>query len=251
MMRMRTISTSVLSATMSNNIGFGRNAEDFLRSLGKNDCNTETDSGIKISAISPISDKCFEVRTVISSGEERERHEFMLLEELVERLGLSCGGIEPELMPEIEYCADVTKAYFSACSSFAFAPSSLKGLERKLVQKGFDLGVAREAVGYISSRSVVDEAEVALRRLELMVKKLWGMSRIIAKLHEEGFSSETLASIDDFIREVDFAENCALLIEKKFGRVPSDRGEREKMLASLSRYGYSMSEIKKAISILR
>ena len=236
---------------MSNNIGFGRNAEDFLRTLGKNECDTESDSGIRISAISPIADKCFEVRIVISAGDERERHEFMLLEELVERLEISCSSIDPELMPEIEYCGDVTKAYFSACSSFAFAPSSLKGLERKLIQKGFASDIAREAVGFISSRGVVDEVGVALRRLELMVKKLWGRSRIIAKLREEGFSAEAMASIDEYIREVDFAENCALLIEKKFGRVPSDRDERDKMLASLSRYGYSMSEIKKAISILR
>ena len=125
---MRTISTSALSVTMSNNIGFGRNAEDFLRSLGKSANEDGQDGGIKITAVCPCSDRCLEVRISISSGDDRnkcERHEFILLEELVERLGLSCGGIEPELMPEIEYCADVTKAYFSACSSFAFAPSSL------------------------------------------------------------------------------------------------------------------------------
>ena len=158
---------------------------------------------------------------------------------------------ECTLMPEIEYCADVTKAYFSACSSFAFAPSSLRGLERKLIQKGFASDTAREAVGFISSRGVVDEAEVAIRRFELMIKKLWGRSRIISKLREEGFSSETVSSVDERFRDVDFAESCANLIKKKFGRVPKERQERDKMLASLTRYGYSATEIRKAISIIK
>lgn len=252
--RMRTISISVLSKMMSNKAGFGRSAEDFLRLLGQSANEDGQDGGIKITAVCPCSDRCLEVRISISSGDDRnksEMHEFILLEELVESLEISVGSIEPELMPEIEYFSHVTRAYFSACSSFAFAPSSLRGLERKLVQKGFDADVARDAIGYIFSRGVVDEAEVAVRRFELMVKKLWGMSRIMAKLREEGFSAESLASVDQYIANVDFSANCALLIEKKFGCFPSDRAERDKMLASLSRYGYSMSEIKKAISILK
>lgn len=250
-MRMRTISTSALSRTMSKKIGFGRDAEDFVRSLGAFTYEERRDSGIMITAICPYADKCFEVRINVSGSGEREKCEFVLLEELTDRLALSCGYIDSSLMPEIEYCADVTKAYFSACSSFAFAPSSLRGLERKLIQKGFASDVAREAVGFISSRGVVDEAEVALRRFELMVKKLWGRSRIISKLREEGFSSEALSSLEDYFQNVDFAENCASLIKKKFGCVPNERHERDKMLASLTRYGYTATEIRKAISMLK
>lgn len=248
---MRTISISVHSRTMSNKAGFGRDAGEFLSSLGIISQNNEFGSGIRITAIVPHADGCLEVRIDVSDGGENERHEFVLLEELSKRLGLSIGCIDPELMPEIEYCAEVTKAYFSACSSFAFAPSSLRGLERKLVQKGFDSDISKEAVEFISSRNIVDEADVAYRRAELMVKKLWGRSRIIPKLREEGFSDDTVKSLGEFLNEVDFEFCCAMLIEKKFKAVPQDRSERDKMVASLSRYGYSLPEIKKAISILK
>lgn len=236
---------------MSNKAGFGRDVGEFLGSLGVTSQNNECGSGIRITAIVPHGDGCFEVRISVSDGENGEKYKYVLLGEIVERLELSIGSVDCELMPEIEYFSHVTRAYFSACSSFAFAPSSFRGLERKLVQKGFDADVARDAIGYIFSRGVVDEVEVAIRRLEIMLKKLWGMSRIMAKLREEGFSAESLASVDQYIANVDFSANCALLIEKKFGCLPSDRAERDKMLASLSRYGYSMSEIKKAISILK
>lgn len=247
MTRMRTISTSALSRTMSNKAVFGRDVSEFLCSLGATSQNNECGSGIRITAIVPHSDGCFNLRIDISGGGEVEKHEFVLLGELVSRLEIAQGEIECELMPEIEYCAEVTRAYFSACSSFAFAPSSLKGLERKLSQKGFETDVAKEAVEFISSRNLVDEADIAHRRAELMVKKLWGRSRIVPKLREEGFSDDTLKSLGEYLHSVDFERNCATLIEKKFAAVPEDRAERDKMIASLSRYGYSLSEIKKAI----
>ena len=248
---MRTISISALSRTMSNKPGFGRDASEFLRSIGESCQREDYTSGIGITAIVPCADRCFEVRIEVNGGGECERYEFLLLAELSERLELSIGAIEGELMPEIEYFSEVTKAYFSACSSFAYAPSSLKGLERKLIQKGLGADVAREAIEFISSRNIVDEADVAVRRLELMVKKLWGRTRITLKLREEGFGAEALVAAEEFLKAVDFATNCALLIEKKFGCVPRDRDEREKMISSLSRYGYSLSEIKKAISLLK
>ena len=92
-MRMRTISTSVLSGTMSNKIGFGRDAEDFLRSLGSTSNNEKGDSGINITAICPYADKCFEIRINVSGSGESERCEFVLLEELADRLDITPAAV--------------------------------------------------------------------------------------------------------------------------------------------------------------
>ena len=45
--------------------------------------------------------------------------------------------------------------------------------------------------------------------------------------------------------------NCVCLIEKKFGEIPADRAEREKMYAFLVRYGYNGDTIKAAISQMK
>ena len=66
-------------------------------------------------------------------------------------------------------------------------------------------------------------------------------------MDEEGFSDECLDGVREYLSEIDFEELCAEHIEKKYGEVPTDRRELEKMYAALSRYGYSGSEIRSAI----
>ena len=125
----------------------------------------------------------------------------------------------------------------------------MSGLEKKLVVKGFERDVARGAVDAVRSRGFVDENDIALRRAQLMADKLWGRSRIIAKLKDEGFGREAIAYGCDQL-DVDFVENCILLIRKKHREISIEPSERNKMMASLSRMGYSVTEIKKAINIV-
>ena len=247
----RTISTSALWKTMSNKPSFGRDAEEFLRLAGiKSNISDKGGQGIKITALAPSSDHSVSVRVLIVGNGGRDEKEFVILSEHCEELGLEIGEMDGSLMPEIEYFSLVTKAYFSACASFAYTPSSLNALERKLVLKGFERDVARDAVDAVSSRGFVDENDIALRRAQLMADKLWGRSRIIAKLKNEGFGREAIAYGCDQLDDIDFVESCAALIRKKYREIPSEPYGRNKMLASLSRMGYSASEIKKAIGIV-
>ena len=55
------------------------------------------------------------------------------------------------------------------------------------------------------------------------------------------------AKLDD----IDFSQHCAVLIQKHYGEVPTDVDEHRRMIASLSRYGYSIGEIREAIRLLR
>ena len=247
-----TISTSAQWKTMSDKVGFGRDAEAFLRSIGEVGCSEKDETrGIRVTKISPSGDERATIGLVVSSPFGREECEFVLLREHIDELGIAVGAIDPSLMTDIEYYAEVSKAYSSACSSFAYTSSSLRALEHKLVQKGFSKDVASDAVAAVSARGFVHEGDIATRRAQLMVEKHWGRSRIIMKLREEGFGNEALESAGEYLAGVDFAKNCAALIRKKFGETPTDSAERNKMFASLSRMGYSTSDIRRAIEILR
>jgi SOS response regulatory protein OraA/RecX len=80
------------------------------------------------------------------------------------------------------------------------------------------------------------------------LRKLWGAKRISAHLWSKGYAQETMHGLADLLSEVDFSENCAMLIKKHYGEVPTDADEHRRMIASLSRYGYSIGEIRKAIA---
>lgn len=196
-------------------------------------------------------DTTFCVSVEVSNGSGCEKVEFVILDELFDGLELDMGDIDEDELYELDRAADVTAAYMSACASFAYTQGSLKSLYRKLIQKGFSKESSSMAIDIVESRGFVDEDDIAARRAEIMLSKLWGRSRILQKLREEGFSDVVIRGALESIENVDFAENCAKAIEKRYWQIPAERHEREKMYASLVRMGYSSSEIKKALSLIQ
>ncbi len=196
-------------------------------------------------------DSTYLVSIEVSNGSGSEAVEFILLDELFLSFDIEIGAEVGEMLSEIDFYSQVTAAYSSALASFAYVPSSLKALYRKLIVKGFSKEVSREAVEIIRERGFVDEEDIAVRRAELMLEKLWGRSRILKKLFEEGFPSEIIGRVSSSLDCVDFAEKCRCVIEKKYAAIPDERKERDKMYASLTRLGYSSADIRAAISQIR
>lgn len=196
-------------------------------------------------------DSTYLVSIEVSNGSGSEAVEFILLDELFLSFDIEIGAEVGEMLSEIDFYSQVTAAYSSALASFAYVPSSLKALYRKLIVKGFSGEVSREAVELIRERGFVDEEDIAVRRAELMLEKLWGRSRILKKLFEEGFPSEIIGRVSSSLDCVDFAEKCRCVIEKKYAAMPDERKERDKMYASLTRLGYSSADIRAAISQIR
>ncbi len=214
--------------------------------------NTKNETGVRILALSRSSKEALTVRVGLFSPHGREEAEFILLEEYCREMALAVGEIDAALLPEIEYWAQVTKGYFSACASFAYIQSSLKALYRKLIRKGFAEEIAADAIEAVRRRGYVREEEIACRRAELCVSKLWGPTRILAKLREEGFSPASISVARDGLSKVDFAANCAALIAKKYGAFPRDnspesRHSRDLIYASLVRMGYTQAQIRSAM----
>lgn len=201
-----------------------------------------------VKGISRRGDSTYLVSVEVSNESGREVVEFVLLDELFEELMIEKGDEADDILPSIDFYSSVTAAYSSAISSFAYVQSSLKALYRKLIIKGFSKEASREAIEIVRTRGFVDEHDIAFRRAELMVEKLWGRSRILKKLYEEGFPSKVIESVSESLDEVDFSGNCARAIEKKYSCIPEDRQERDKMYASLIRLGYSSSDIRRAMA---
>lgn len=241
---------------MSDKLAFGRDINEFLGSHGApvtDSCDSESDDGygIRLITAKPSGDERVILTISISNPSGSEETEMVLLSEHFHKMGITIGALDTEIMPELEYWSEVARAYASACSSFAYTPSSLSALEKKLVQKGFPKDIASDAIASVKARGFVDESQIALRRAQLCVEKKWGRSRVLMKLREEGFADQSLEAAREFLASVDFAENCAALIKRKFGNIPEDRHERELMYASLSRMGYSVSEIRAAQETLK
>ncbi len=202
----------------------------------------------RVKSISERSDRTFCITVEMSNGEECKRYEFILIDELFATLDIEVGDGVADVLDTLDSLSKVTAAFISACSSFAYTQSSLRALYRKLVKKGFSKETSVDAIELVRSRGFVDEADIAQRRAELMLSKLWGRGRIMQKLREEGFPQFALEAAAATLEDVDFSENCATFIKKKYGTVPEGRRERERMYAALMRSGFTGAEIKRAIS---
>ena len=196
------------------------------------------ETGIFISSVEGRDNGRFKITVKVCGVAGSEEHSFLLLSCLVERLSLSIGEMDGETLSLIEYYAEVTRAFSSACASLDYAEGSLRAFERKLINKGFSGDVSADAVAILAESGYVNESEIAQSRARVFVRKHWGRMRIFSKLREEGFADDCLDGVREYLSEIDFEELCAEYIEKKYGDVPTDRRELEKMYAALSRYGY-------------
>ena len=70
----------------------------------------------------------------------------------------------------------------------------------------------------------------------------------MAELSAKGYPREVIEAALDEIPEEDFLRALHVIIDKKYGEVPTDPQEKQKMVLSLLRMGYSGSEIKEAIA---
>ncbi len=196
-------------------------------------------------------DGTYNVSVEVGNGYGCELMEFVLLDAFFEEVMPDIGETDEETIGLLELLSEATEAYRSACASFAYSPCSHMALRKKLLSKRFSAVASDRAIEVIRDHGFINEGQIALRRAELMAEKLWGKTRIIAKLREELFEDSALEDAAEYLSTVDFSENCARVIEKKYPILPVERKEREKMYAALSRIGFSSSDIREALKTVQ
>ena len=105
-----------------------------MRKIGVAESKTEASAyGIRITAIQAAGSEKRRVRVLVSNPSGREESEFLVMNIHAEELSLAVGEIDESTITELEYYAEVAKAYSSACSSFAFVGGSYSALYKKLL----------------------------------------------------------------------------------------------------------------------
>ena len=189
----------------------------------------------------------------VREGEKRSISRFLISDDAYTKLSLTVGMSDMLTYEAVEREAYIYGAYKRAIYLLGFSASSRRALYKKLVSKGFDPEYSRIALDRLSDNGLLCEADSAIREAEKCASKLWGEERIRAALFEKGYSDESISTAFFALEDsgVDFDENCLSLIKKKYSSLPTDKKELQKIISSLMRYGYSLSQIKRAIALGR
>ena len=203
---------------------------------------------IEIVSFSAAGEDEIAISVELCEGENSERRRLVLPSSAYADMRLCRGECSEELYDAIESESKIYAAYKRGLYILGFGTCSERMLVSKLISKGFDKTVSRAAVARLSQKGFISEGDGALREAERCVAKLWGASRIRAHLSSKGYGidaiNKAMFALDD--AGVDFLANCIKLIDTKCKVLPSDRGELQKLIASICRYGYSLGEVKAA-----
>ncbi len=190
------------------------------------------------------------VQLLLENGEHQEQKSLVITTEQYCEFNLTRGAITEEVYERLEEAAELCRALRSGESLLSYGANSVQALTRKLISKGYKREVAAAAAERLAGYGLIDEERDMRREVEKCLRKLWGTKRISAHLWSKGYAAETMQGLAELLADVDFSQNCAALIQKHYGEAPTDADEHRRMIASLSRYGYSIGEIREAIRLL-
>lgn len=131
---------------------------------------------------------------------------------------------------------------------------SYSGVSRRmLIQrlKGYDFSeeICATAADYAVEHGMVREDVQVEHAVDTYLRrKYWGRRRIAAELSAKGYPREVIESALADIPEEDFMHALHVILERKYGEIPADPQEKQKMILSLLRMGYSGNEIKDALA---
>lgn len=190
------------------------------------------------------------VKIRLNSGDNFEDKIFVLSMQSYAELRVEKGEISEERFDELQRAAEIYSALKRGMNILGYGSCSERNLVLKLRSKGISRDIAQEAAKLLCARGYINEREDACREAERCVKKYWGARRIEAQLYSKGYSSEAIDAALDSLGNVDFVALCSELISKRFAE-PRDETEKKRLFASLMRYGYSSSQIKRAIEKIK
>lgn len=191
------------------------------------------------------------VSVALENGDgEKQTLTYVLLTEQYTSIKPVKGPISQSQLEALETASRLREAIRHGQRLLSYVPSSAKNLARKLRTKGYTHEEATAAADRLAVAGLIDERGDMEREVASGLHKLWGARRIRAHLQFKGFDPALIETLPDLLSEIDFAENCAELIRKRYRAPSSDPIERRKQYAALARYGYSPEEIREAFRLL-
>ena len=176
-----------------------------------------------------------------------QRISFHLLVEQYAELAVRVGEISPEAADVLLDAGRLSGAIRRGIVMLGYGDHSARRLVTKLVSKGVEREIALRAVDYLTERGYIREENAATIRARQGVDKGWGERRIEEDLLVHGFTREAVEEAMAQLSEVDWEENCASAIRKKYRVLPEERGDRQKLVAAMIRFGYHTDTVKNAL----
>lgn len=139
-----------------------------------------------------------------------------------------------------------------AFSILSYGENNKKMLSTKLQKQGFSRELSDKIAIYMEHRGYIDEKKQMGLLIDTYLKKKFGRIKIVEELIMKGYRRDEVSEYaKTALSEVNFAENCAWIIEHKYNPLPSDREGLQKMMSALMRYGYNIVDIKTAIRMFQ
>ncbi len=144
---------------------------------------------------------------------------------------------------------ELRRAREKALIFLSYSDYTEKRMREKLTASGFSDSVIEEVIFYLNERGYINESKFLRSFCAYCIeKKRYGKRKLLAAINEKGFSRECVEEeLENILSDFDFIEICKTQIEKAKNSDLSDKAAREKLIASLSRKGFSLSEIKEAL----
>lgn len=212
---------------------------------------------ITIEKITPIREgEAVVVSLSLSDGVHEEKCKREIATDLFFEMGfpMSAGDgieIDQEKYEAIDDASELTAAIIKGASLIGFAENTKRTLVSKLISRGFSKDISLRATDYLKKVGYIDEKSQAEELFsDLAEKRLYGPSRIRNELYRKGFADEAIENAMQ--TEVDFDRILAERIEKTINLEDfAERTKRQRIIASLMRYGFSVGNIKNALTILK
>lgn len=137
-----------------------------------------------------------------------------------------------------------------AFSILSYGENNKKMLITKLQKQGFSRELCEKIALYMEHRGYIDEKKQMGLLLDTYLKKKFGRIKIVEELILKGYKRDEVSEfLKTALADVDFAQNCAWIVEHKYNPLPKERDALQKMMSALMRYGYNIGDIKAGIRL--
>lgn len=159
-----------------------------------------------------------------------------------------CGALEEREYEDLVAESEMTKALDMGLRLLGTGAVSQLRLIQKMRQRGVKKEIAASAAAELFARGYADETAGALREAERGIGKLWGDRRILLDVRAKGYGEASLAAVKNFLLTKNAVKRCEKLMCRRHMALPATEADLSRLVASLVRYGYTVHEIKQAIS---
>lgn len=190
------------------------------------------------------------VSVTVRTADAKETQTFLVDRKFIRFRGISEGTeLDSEVVDELTEQAELCRAEARAIKIISYSDHSVQALVRKLISYGFSEDVARRSAEETVKKGYLNEKEQASRCADYFLRhKYWGKKRIAMELLSRGYTRESINCAISAIDDSMFDATVEKLVEKKSPMPPRTKEEKDALLTVLSRMGYSISEITRAMA---